>query len=76
LPCLNKNLLRQNCEHLLAVLFEIFLAFFGAGGLAPIKAKAIGRVLTGDIGSALVSLRRIYFKFCGKTDIYNKLTGE
>ena len=39
LPCLSKNLLRQNCEHLSAVLFEIFSAFFGAGGLAPIKTK-------------------------------------
>ena len=39
LPCLNKNLLRQNCEHLSDVLFEIFSAFFGAGGLAPIKTK-------------------------------------
>ena len=58
------------------MLFEIFLAFFGAGGLAPIKAKAIGRVLTGDMGSALVSLRRIYFKFCGKTDIYKYTDGR
>ena len=41
------------------MLFEIFLAFFGAGGLAPIKAKAIGRVLTGDMGSALVSLSKM-----------------
>ena len=39
LPCLSENLLRQNCEHLSAVLFEIFSAFFGAGGLAPIKTK-------------------------------------
>jgi len=43
------------------VLFEIFSAFFGAGGLAPIKAKKGGNsrkgAPTGDMGSALVSLQ-------------------
>ena len=42
------------------MLFEIFSAFFDAGGLAPIKSKkgenSRKGALTGDMGSTLVSL--------------------
>ena len=34
-----KNLSFKTAKHLSDVLFEIFSAFFDAGGLAPIKAK-------------------------------------
>jgi len=39
LPYLNKNLLRQNCKAPVGCAFRDISAFFGAGGLAPIKAK-------------------------------------
>jgi hypothetical protein len=70
LPCLSKNLLRQNCEHLSAVLFEIFSAFFDAGGLAPIKAKKAkiaGRARRQAIWVRLSSAYSLFTKIeCGQ----------
>ena len=54
------NVKLTRVEHLSDVLFEIFSAFFDAGGLTPIKAKkgenSRKGTPTGDMGSTLVSL--------------------